>query len=227
METGKEIFSRAIVDGFEEKYREGIALSAFESAAFSHTHARRMSSILGNRVKYVPDKRTKIKRAALAALIAAAILLAGCTTVVYKEQIGEFFTTVYETYIKGSFVNEENANDQIIEDFYIPTYIPDGYQTVKEQNLDSYMRYEFNNDNGAVLIFEQATIDSADFFINNEDGYTNSITFDEKIVYSRVSNGTYAYIWNNEKYAFSLYCDTDISEEEIKRIIEGIKMIAK
>ena len=228
MESGKEIFSRAVIDGFEEKYREGLAVSASESGEFSRTHARRMSSIIGSKVKYVADKHTRIKRAALAALIAAALLLAGCAAIVYKEQIGDFFVEIRDTYIKGDFNKDEDANNQIIEEIYVPTYIPNGYLPVKEQIIASNMRYyEFNNDNGAVLIFEQATIESANFFINNEDGYTNTITLDEKTVYYRVSNGTYAYIWNNEKYAFSLYSDTEINEEEIIQIIDGITVKSK
>lgn len=227
MESGKEIFSRAVIDGFEEKYREGLAVSAFESDAFSRAHARRMSSILDSRIKYVPDKRTRVKRAALAALIAAALLLAGCAAIVYKEQIGDFFVEIRDTYIKGDFIKDEDANNQIIEEIYVPTYIPNGYVQVKEQKLNSYALYEFSNDNGDVLIFEQVTIESAKFFINNEDGYTNTITLDEKTVYYRVSNGTYVYIWNNEKYAFSLYSDTEINEEEIIQIIDGISAILK
>ena len=227
MESGKEIFSRAVIDGFEEKYREGLAVSASESGEFSRAHARRMSSIIGSKVKYVADKHTRIKRAAIAALIAAALLLAGCAAIVYKEQIGDFFVEIHETYIKGSFSNEERANEQIIEEYYIPTYIPNGYVQVKEQKLNSYALYEFSNDNGDVLIFEQVTIESAKFYINNEDGYTNTITLDKKTVYYRVSNGTYVYIWNNEKYAFSLYSNTEINEEEIIQIIDGMSAILK
>ena len=227
METGKEIFSRAIVDGFEEKYREGIALSAFESDAFSHTHARRMSSILGSRVKYVPDKRTRIKRAALAALIAAALLLAGCAAVVYKEQIGEFFTTVFETHIKGSYSEEKSPNNEAIEEYYVPIYIPEGYMLVNELTLDTYNQYKYFNDNGDVLMFEQAPIDSADFFINNEDGYTSTITIGDRMIYCRVSSGTYTYIWNDENYAFELYSDTEINEDEIIKIIDNITVESK
>lgn len=73
------------------------------------------------------------------------------------------------------------------------------------------------------MVFEQATINSVGFFINNEDGYTSSVTIGDRIVYSRVSNGTYAYIWNDENYAFTIYSDTAIIEEEIQKIIEGIK----
>lgn len=227
MESGKEIFSRAVIDGFEEKYREGLAVSASESGEFSRTHAHRMSSIIGSKVKYVADKHTRIKRAALAALIAAALLLAGCAAIVYKEQIGDFFVEIHDTYIKGDYIKDEDANNQIIEEIYVPTYIPNGYVQVKEQKLNSYALYEFSNDNGDVLIFEQVTIESAKFFINNEDGYTNTITLDEKTVYYRASNGTYFYIWNNEKYAFSLYSDAEIKEEEFIRIIEGISMKSK
>ncbi len=223
METGKEIFSRAIVDGFEEKYREGIALSAFESDAFSRAHARRMSSILGSRVKYVPDKRTRIKRAVAVALIAAAILLAGCTAIIYKEQIGDFFVEIHETFIKGSFANEESTNDQIIEEYYTLTYVPEGYELVEEICGDNIVRYIWKNDKENSIIFEQGSINSVKYSIDGENGLTNTFNYDQYTVYYRIIDNTGYYIWNNEKYAFSLYCHTDVSEEEFKRIIEGFE----
>lgn len=227
METGKEIFSRAIVDGFEEKYREGIALSAFESDTFSHTHARRMSSILGSRVKYFPDKRTRIKRAALAALIAAAILLAGCTAVVYREQIGEFFTTVYETHIKGSFVNEENANDQIIEEYYTLTYVPEGYELVEETRSINKARFVWKNDKEKRIIFSQSPINSINYTVDGEHGFTCMLTYSQYTVYCRTIDETYYYIWSNENYALSLYSDTEINEDEIIKIIDNITVESK
>lgn len=227
METGKEIFSRAIVDGFEEKYREGIALSAFESDAFSRAHARRMSTILGSRVKYFPDKRTRIKRAALAALIAAAILLAGCTAVVYKEQIGDFFVEIFETYIKGGFGNEESVNDQIIEEYYMLTYIPEGYELVEETRSIYKAKCVWKNDKEASIIFEQYPINSVRYTIDGDQGITNIYTYSEYTVYCRIIDETYYYIWSNEKYAFSLYSDTEINEEEIVQIIDGISVKTK
>lgn len=227
MEGGKEIFSRAVIDGFEEKYREGLAVSASESGEFSRAHARRMSSIIGSKVKYVADKHTRIKRAALAALIAAALLLAGCAAIVYKEQIGDFFVEIRDTYIKGDFIKDEDANNQIIEEYYTLTYVPEGYELVEEISSIYIARYVCTNKEGISIIFTQSPLASVKYSIDGEHGLTNTLNYDQYTVYCRIIDETYYYIWNNEKYAFSLYSNTEINEEEIIQIIDGISMKSK
>lgn len=227
MESGKEIFSRAVIDGFEEKYREGLAVSAFESDAFSRAHARRMSSILDSRIKYVPDKRTRVKRAVLVALIAAALLLAGCAAIVYKEQIGDFFVEIHDTYIKGDFNKDEDANNQIIEEYYTLTYVPEGYELVEEYSDAFLAQSVWKNDKEKSIIFEQRPINSVKYTIDGENGFTDTYILGENTVYCRIIDETYYYIWNNEKYAFSLYSDAEIKEEEIIQIIDGISAILK
>lgn len=227
MESGKEIFSRAVIDGFEEKYREGLAVSASESGEFSRTHARRMSSILDSRIKYVPDKRTRVKRAVLVALIAAALLLAGCAAIVYKEQIGDFFVEIHDTYIKGDFIKDEDANNQIIEEYYTLTYVPEGYELVEEYSDVFLAQSVWKNDKEKSIIFDQTPINSVKYSIDGEHGLTNTLNYDQYTVYCRIIDETYYYIWNNEKYAFSLYSDAEIKEEEFIRIIEGISMKSK
>ena len=227
MESGKEIFSRAVIDGFEEKYREGLAVSASESGEFSRTHARRMSSIIGSKVKFVADKHTRIKRAALAALIAAALLLAGCAAIVYKEQIGDFFVEIHDTYIKGDYIKDEDANNQIIEEYYTLTYVPEGYELVEEYSDAFGAQSVWKNDKEKSIIFEQSPINSVKYTIDGENGFTDTYILGENTVYCRIIDETYYYIWNNEKYAFSLYSDTEINEEEIIQIIDGISAMLK
>ena len=227
MESGKEIFSRAVIDGFEEKYREGLAVSASESGEFSRAHARRMSSIIGCRVKYVPDKHTRIKRAVAVALIAAALLLAGCAAIVYKEQIGDFFVEIHDTYIKGDFIKDEDANNQIIEEYYTLTYVPEGYELVEEHSNAFFAQSVWKNDKEKSIIFDQSPINSGKYSIDGEHGSTIILNYDQYTVYCRIIDETYYYIWNNEKYAFSLYSDTEIKEEEIIQIIDGISAILK
>lgn len=227
MESGKEIFSRAVIDGFEEKYREGLAVSASESGEFSRAHARRMSSIIGSKVKYVADKHTRIKRAVAAALIAAALLLAGCAAIVYKEQIGDFFVEIRDTYIKGDFIKDEDANNQIIEEYYTLTYVPEGYELVEEYSDAFGAQSVWKNDKEKSIIFDQSPINSVKYTIDGENGLTDTYILGEKTVYCRIIDETYYYIWNNEKYAFSLYSDTKINEEEIIQIIDGISAILK
>ena len=227
MESGKEIFSRAVIDGFEEKYREGLAVSASESGEFSRAHARRMSSIIGSKVKYVADKHTRIKRAIAAALIAAALLLAGCAAIVYKEQIGDFFVEIRDTYIKGDYNKDEDANNQIIEEYYTLTYVPEGYELVEEYSNVFLAQSVWKNDKEKSIIFDQTPINSVKYSIDGEHGLTNTFIYDQYTVYCRIIDETYYYIWNNEKYAFSLYSDTEIKEEEIIQIIDGISAILK
>jgi hypothetical protein len=222
MESGKEIFSRAVIDGFEEKYREGLAVSASESGEFSRAHARRMSSIIGSKVKYDADKHTRIKRAALAALIAAALLLAGCAAIVYKEQIGDFFINVFDTYIKGYFVSEDSENNSIIEEYYTLTYVPEGYELVDELSTQAFSRFRWNNNNYKMIVFEQYLLDTTQFTLNAESGYTSVVEYADLILYCRTIDNYKYYIWCDDNYSYSLKVCVEIDDNELYQILDGV-----
>lgn len=202
------------------EYEKALAFSADESAEYSLSHYKKMCRIIGCRLK--PSAGIRKKKTRLAALlIAAAVLLAlvGCTAVVYREQIGEFFTEIFEDHIKGSFAEGNVENNMIIDEYYSLTYVPEGYELVKEYIHPSFAKYIFKNSAGSNLIFEQSPINSGRFYLDNESEFTDIIECGEYTVYYHRIERTYRCIWENEKYAFALYFDNEMSKEDIVKII--------
>ena len=223
--TNKELFKQAVSEGLTLRINQDTACA--ENIICRDGYYRKVSEIFGFEVTRPNPKRKMLRRTALAALIAAALLLAGCAAVVYKEQIRDFFVEIHDTYIKGDFIKDENANNQIIEEYYTLTYVPEGYELVEEHSNAFFAQSVWKNDKEKSIIFDQSPINSGKYSIDGEHGSTNILNYDQYTVYCRIIDETCLYIWNNEKYAFSLYSDAEIKEEEFIRIIEGISMKSK
>ncbi len=211
-----------------DEYDKALSFCADESAEYSLSHYKKMRRIVGERL--APSVGIRKQRRRLAAvLIAAAMLFAlvGCTVAVYKEQIGAFFTEIFEEHIKGSFTEEDDFNNQFIDEYYTLTYVPEGYELIESRPGELLSTTVWQKADGAQLIFEQTPINSTYYFINNESGTTYVIEAGKYAVYFRSIEGTYTYIWNNEEYAFALYFDIEISEEEIVKIIGELKPLEK
>lgn len=205
------------------EYERIVAESADESAEYSLRHYRKMSHIIGERpTPFAGIHRAKLRRTAAALIAAVLLLLAGCTAAYYKDKIGDLFLNIYDTYIKGSFAEDDSANDAKIEEYYVPTYLPDGYELVDDKPGIAVAVSVWENQEGNQMILEQTNIDSGRYFIDNESGQSDVIKTEEYTVYFRNIDGTYRCIWSNEQYAFYLYFEKELTTEEIIRIIEGI-----
>lgn len=205
------------------EYERIVAESADESAEYSLRHYRKMSHIIGERpTPSAGIRRAKLRRTAAALIAAVLLLLAGCTAAYYKDKIGDLFLNIYDTYIKGSFAEDDSANDAKIEEYYVPTYLPDGYELVDDKPGIAVAVSVWENQEGNQMILEQTNIDSGRYFIDNESGQSDVIKTEEYTVYFRNIDGTYRCIWSNEQYAFHLYFEKELTTEEIIRIIEGI-----
>lgn len=210
------------------QYLRILELCADESAEYSLGHYKKICNIID--AKPAPSARVQwIRTRRLVALLVAAamIILAGCTAVIYKEQLGDFFTEAYEDFIKGSFAEENENNNNIISEYYTLTYVPEGYELVNEFVSDNFIKYVWVNNLDSKIIFEQQSIYSSGYFLDNETGFFNTIEMDNYTVYCRIVDNTYYCIWNNQEYAFTLYFDHKANEEEIIKIISKIEIFAK
>ena len=223
--TNKELFKQAVSEGLTLRINQDTACA--ENIICSDGYYRKLSEIFGFEVTRPNPKRKMLRRTALAALIAAALLLAGCAAIVYREQIGDFFVNTYETYIKGYFVSNDEENVESIEEFYTLTYVPEGYELVEEKNIGFFAMSTWETQDGNQLIFEQSLITTGLFYLDNEKGESNIIETERYTVYIKNLNGKYCCFWSDGDYAFALYIEHEISTKEIERIIEGVTVSAK
>lgn len=206
------------------EYEKALAFSADESAEYSLSHYKKMCRIIGCRLK--PSAGIRKKKTRLAALlIAAAVLLAlvGCTAVVYREQIGEFFTEIFEDHIKGSFAEEDAENNGIINEVYTLTYVPEGYELVEEIVLKTFAQSTWETLDGKRLIFSHSHKNSELYYMDYDLSDCTPINIHQYTVYYRKINNIYTYVWSNDTYAFTLRFNYDAHREEIVKIIESIE----
>lgn len=219
--SDKELFAQAINEGVMSRME--LDLAEFEGkVTCSKSHYRRISEIIGYRVG-PSEKRTSFKRAVAVALIAAALLLAGCAAVVYKDRIGDFFVEIFDTHIKGSFAEGSEKNNEIIEEYYSLSYVPDGYELVDEIMNPGLVRYKWVNSEGNTIVFEQLPLTETQFTLDAEEGNSYIITKEGEDIYCRIIDKTIYYIWTDGEYSLTIKADENLSTAELEKIIDGIR----
>lgn len=224
MTAEKQLFKNAILEALSQKYEQELA-ECREDAKCSKGHYLRVSEITGIPLARVMGKRRSLRRTFVAILIAAALLLAGCTAYVYRNAIKDFFEEVYDTHIKVFYSGERTDNELYIKDIYSLSCVPEGYQLVKEEKNPVCVRYIWESENGDTLIFEQKLIKESDLFIDSEVDNMLCVDYNGIFVYLRSNNDAWLYLWNDGKYGMYIYSEQKISDDELKKIIDGIVIL--
>lgn len=217
----RDMFKKALAEAMYQKYdcelakaNNGIDISC------SKRHYLRLSAILGFNV----GNAKRFSKRLLAAILAAALLLTGCTVYAYRTEIKEFFVEIYEKHIRVTYdTDKNNLMGKNIEKVYRATYIPEGYELVKNKNTHLYVYYEWQNSNGDIIALQQKAFDGMRLYVDAEDGSTEIINCGKYKIYFRVFQNLYYYIWDDGNYVFTLESNVEVLDTEIFKIIDGIK----
>ena len=159
----------------------------------------------------------------IAILVAAAVLLlAGCA-IIYRDQIRDFITNIKEFFVEIKFDEGEN-NSQTIDEIYELTYVPEGYTLTQQDITRMGVQYVYKTTENYKIKFIQQSLDASNFYVDIEHSDNVIIEIGEYTVYSRQTNGTYYYLWNDGKYALKLNSKEELSHETLEAIINGIKI---
>jgi hypothetical protein len=176
-----ELFKEALTEGLSIRFQNEI--DNFEGeVVISERHERAMRTIFNGvqvRPFVWPSARAKIAAAA----IAATMLLASCAAA-YSDEIRDFIETIYEDYISIGFEDPDEAPIQI-EEYYVLTYIPEGYYIKDHIQMDLLNRYILENDQGDKIIFEQTVLNNK-AELDSEQGEQYMLYIDGKEIYCRV-----------------------------------------
>lgn len=212
--TNQELFKQALVEGVNRRLDREIS-ACDENIAYSRRHIKNMERIVKGKTPKKP-----INKKIVAILVAAAILLASCA-IIYRNEIREFFTDLSEYFVKIKFEDGENFS-QNIEDIYELTYVPDRYALETQVINRMVVQYKFTNEDGESIKFIQQSLDASNFYVDIENSDNVIIEIGEYTVYSRKTNGTYYYLWNDGKYALHVYSIMELSDSELMLIINGV-----
>jgi hypothetical protein len=213
-----ELFKEALTEGLSIRFQNEI--DNFEGeVVISERHERAMRTIFNGvqvRPFVWPSARAKIAAAA----VAATMLLASCAAA-YSDEIRDFVETIYEDYISVGFEDPDEAPIQI-EEYYVLTYIPEGYYIKDHIQMDLSNRYILENDQGDEIIFVQTVLNRTNN-LDSEQGEQYMLYIDGKEIYCRVYDANCRYIWNDGRYSMYIFSIDQIDEETLEKIIEGIK----
>ena len=181
------------------------------------------NSVRELRLRRLREKRkTRVLAFIIAAVVAA---LAGCAWT-YREKIADFWVTAFDRYDKLEIDDIGADFPRTIEEVYIPTYVPEGYE-LEYYLIDTFKARIKWKKGEEYLIYTQVGVSpskSSEIYnmLDNETGKRTIIQWDDNIVFCHSFNGNSYYVWI-DKYKFCLISSGKISDEEIKKIIENIQ----
>ena len=216
-----ELFRQAINEGFNQRI-DKILESESDEISCSKKHEIAMRTIL--RGKIPTEGKRSSTRARLIIIIAAVILslaLVGCA-IIYRYEIGELAIQILERY--DFIVHSDSTKNTHIEEVYELTYLPEGYELSDTFTSSKTVSYIFVNAQSAVIGFYQDGIGNSLYHVDNEHGDTKTIQIGEHTIYYRDAGDRFIYMWDDEKYIFTLTSSFPFSDEELTLILEGIKI---
>lgn len=217
------LFKKALWEASCNVYERELA-ACTEDAKCSRRHYAKMRKILGVAVLPATNRAMMIRRRVVAALIAAVLLLTGCTAYAYREEIREFIETVFEDYIRLTYHDGQDTTSlDTISVYYTLGYVPEGYELSKSIERQSQARYEWRNSKEEYIVFEQYHVDSFLFLVDNERENWQATRIGNYEIYYRFS-GVYYYLWNDGVYAYQLVTFRQWEEQELLQIIENIEI---
>lgn len=217
----RELFKKALSEAMAQKYDEELA-GCEENAICSQKHYDKMQKIIGRNICH-PKKRLT-KKSLIAIIVAAALLLTGCTAAyIYRDEIRDFVEEIYEEFIKLTYDDEEQNPVGGIKEQYELTYVPEGYEKTNEKITPIFVHYEYENGDGEKITFSQNPLDGSNFYFDSEQGYTKVYEYGEYKIYCRILDSTYHYTWNNGIYSLTINSSVALTNDELNSIVDGIR----
>ena len=220
-QSEKKLFAQAVAEGLVEKYDEQIA-TIDENGVCSKRHTKMMKQILAGQT---PTHNRISKKTIGAILLAAALLLTGCTAYVFRNEIRDFFVTIYDSFIKVTFDKDQRGDKESMGVVYHLSYVPDEYELVNEVSTSIDIIYEYRNSEGNTLTFEQYLLDGTNFILDSEQGDAELREIDGCRIYYRFTSQRYYYIWNDGQYALMLTSSTVLTDGDLINLLNGIKPV--
>ena len=210
-----ELFKQAISEGLSEKF-DSVVDSCTEKIVCSKKHNIPMRTIIYGKAAAKRTCSPKMKKL-IAILVAAALLLTSCG-IIFRNEIREAFE---EFFVKLTCSGEGTASNTI-EEVYELTYLPAGYKLTDKKARPMRVKWEYTNENNEKIKFEQHVLDDSEFTVDSESGYSQIKGIEEYDVYYRKNIEQNVYIWSDDKYSLLINSSIELSNEEIKKIIDGI-----
>lgn len=210
-----ELFKQALNEAVSNKF-DKMADECTEEIVYSEKHKLAMRTIIYGKADTKRVWSPKMRRI-IAILIAVALLLTSCG-IIFRNEICEIFK---EFFVSLTYENDDTSED-MIEEILVLTYVPEGYKLEKESITTVRVRYEYENEDGEMLFFEQRALTRSDYYIDSESGYSRIVEIEEYEVYYRFTGKNHHYALSDGKYSMKIKSSTKLSNEDIILMLDGL-----
>ena len=210
-----ELFKQALNEAVSNKF-DKMADECTEEIVYSEKHKLAMRTIVYGKTDNKRSLSPRMRRI-IAILVAAALLLTSCG-IIFRNEIREIFE---EFFVKLEY-NDEKESDETIKEVYYLSYVPERYSLKMETITNMCVQYEFINEDGNSLYFEQRALTRSSFVVDSESGYSKIEEIKEYEVYYRFTNKYHHYVWCNEKYSMTIKSNTYLTNEDIILMLDGL-----
>lgn len=214
----KALFQNALTDAYSQIYDREL-LDSDENAQATEDHKLKIRQIINDSLRH--EKQILVKKAIIGILVAALLLLIGCTAYIHRNTIGKYIEEFYDKHMKITVAHESNTSDMIAV-YYAPTYIPDGYSANKELYTTAGSYYRWSNSEGQAITFEQYPPSRINHLLDSESGETTIWIYENIEIYRRENGASHTYIWSNNNGSFKMVLSSDLPEGEVCLIINSM-----
>ena len=226
-------------EDFKNALRESAALrnndilNDTSEYTFSDTFEKRMHKLIKSVDSYGIKSPKRYYK--WAAIVAASLVLFFTTSTMHvsstPEDVARMKVTKYPTYYEITF---EDYLTSHLANKYEPSYIPEGYEPAKIEDLpiitsyqnsifsNSNILYTYMNSNGQIITFRQY-ITYNDYHRFPTENVTSQKLDTHKVDATLYNiNGTTMVIWMQNNYFMKLITTDTLSEAEIIKIVESV-----
>jgi len=222
-------FKQALFDVQNEECERLEAELALEPIHVSPAFERRMQRLIrAERRPYYRFANTSGKKAVLA--LAATFLL--LVTMVFsvsaiREPVVRFFVKVYEKFSQVFYHQQEAQFPGILEVYYAPTWLPEGYSEGVDQAIDIITECEqtYTCESKYDIKFTQHTITSMLLRIDTEGVQIESVSVNGREGFYYSNKEIQNLSWSDGQYGFRI--SGPISQVDLLRVAESIQAVEK
>ena|GEM_PF-4079787 len=220
---------------FAEKFKEGYTVacgleyahdvSDKDTYRYSHEFEQRMQA-LANIIRNRKNRREKLYRIAKVAsiFIVSFLLLAG--TVKAVSAIVEWCVNKNDISTHISFDVPKGADVPLeIENKYMITRIPEGYELLNEIERSCLISATWVNEKGYYLYFLQSSYSAFNVSLDTEGAIVKSIEINGNKAYSVEKGSAVDITWENGEYVFSLTSTDGSSLDEVIALAESLELV--
>jgi len=217
-----EIYVDTIVDELEEK-KEEIKNTTFPKKLDTWVEEYiKQEEKKEKRINLIKNIKKQSKKAAIILLI----IIAGISTLIFtveaiRVRVFNFFIERNERYTEIRIEEENNIKTPELdwENYYQPTYMPEGYYFESEEDGGLIKILNYSDGKNQIIITQ--TNNSAGIQIDTEDATTEKININGNEGFLIIKEDRSMIFWHNEERSFTI--TGNIKKEEIIKIAESIE----